>query len=88
MGRKVYWYNPDTAILECCVAKSFNLARAAQHLDGWAGVRANALNEAGALEWVAGVPGVVGLRKFITRRNGPIVIIMECVLASPLSCLL
>lgn len=84
LRRRVYWYNPDTGLLEFCIAKSANLAMAVHHPNGWWGLRTNALLEAAALEWLEDVPGVVDIRDIIIHPNGPIVLIMECVPDVPL----
>jgi hypothetical protein len=65
--------------MEACIAKTMNLEMAAKHPGGLAGWQADRLREAAALKHVAGVQGVVAYKDTIIRRNGGIVIIMECV---------
>jgi hypothetical protein len=77
VGCRVYWYNPDTGVLELRTAKAPKIARAKKHPGGLEGWRTDILHEAAAMKWVAGVPGVVGYRDVVLRENGGIVIIME-----------
>lgn len=79
----MYWYNPETCALEFCVAKTLKVDRAAKGPGARAGGQADVPHEARALQWVAGVPGVVGYCDTIPRANGGFVIVMEYVLPWP-----
>lgn len=74
---RVHWFNPSTGGLEPYVAKSLRVDMAPMQSDGSLGLAADALHEKEALEFVAGVHGVVRFRDLIDEGNGGVHLILE-----------
>ncbi len=77
LGFRVHCFNPSTGGLEPCVAKSLRVDMASLQSDGSMGLEADALHEKEALEFVAGVHGVIRFRDLIKDRHGGVHLIIE-----------